>query len=191
MTKSKHLLYNFRRCPYAMRARMGLVMAEIPFDIVEVDFKNKPQDMLDISPKGTVPVLQTMDGVVIDKSIEIVEWALGDRWGEVDKKLIADNDTWFKSALDRYKYPSRFAEEDVSNSREIGANFIAKLDMIVDPHHQTLTDICIFPFVRQFAHVDREWFYTLPYRQVIRWLDMNINSPLFKTIFDKSFTGYE
>ena len=89
MTDDKHLLYSFRRCPYAMRARMALVRAQIPFYIHEVDLKDKPQSMLDISPKGTVPVLQTANGQVIDRSIEIVEWASGEAWADVHHDLIA------------------------------------------------------------------------------------------------------
>ena len=190
MDKSKHYLYSFRRCPYAMRARMALVMADIPFVIEEVDFKSKPQEMLDISPKGTVPVLQTNEGRVIDESIEIVQWALGDDWNHVDQALVQDNDAWFKAALDRYKYPTRYPEEDTSGAKEKGEEFIRKLEGIVDPEKQTMTDICIFPFVRQFAHVDRKWFYDLPNKNVQAWLSMNIESPLFKTIFNKKFEGF-
>lgn len=188
MPKSKHYLYSFRRCPYAMRARMALVRAQIPFEIHEVDLKNKPQAMLDISPKGTVPVLQTMDGQVIDESLDIVKWACGK---DFDPSLVRDNDGPFKAALDRYKYPSRYPDEDCGDSRDEGVRFLQRLDDTVDPERQSLTDICIFPFVRQFAHVDKEWFDALPYVRVQAWLDMNVNSDLFKTIFDKGFKGCE
>ena len=187
MVTRKHLLYSFRRCPYAMRARMALVKANIAFDIFEVDFKNKPAELLCLSPKGTVPVLHTMDGQVIDESIEIVEWALDDQWACVNRTLINDNDTWFKAALDRYKYPTRYPDEDVSGARDDAETFIKKLDGLVDPQHQSLTDICIFPFIRQFAHVDREWFYNLPYKNVQKWLSMNIESPLFQKIFARKY----
>lgn len=189
MQTRKHLLYSFRRCPYAMRARMALVIAKIPFDIEEVDFKNKPPAMLNISPKGTVPVLQLTEEEVIDESIDIVKYACGELWLQVNQELVKDNDTWFKAALDRYKYPSRYPDEDTSLSREQGEAFLSKLNNFVDPKQQTLTDICIFPFVRQFAHVDQDWFYSLPYANTIDWLTMNIESELFKTIFDKSFRG--
>jgi glutathione S-transferase len=185
----KHLLYSFRRCPYAMRARMGLVKADVPFDIHEVDLKNKPEHMLAISPKGTVPVLQTMDGQVIDESLDIIAWALPDEWAQADHDLITDNDGPFKAALDRYKYPGRFSDEDCTSARDNGEAFIQKLDQCISPDSQTLTDICIFPFVRQFAHVDRDWFESLPYNNVQKWLAFNAGSDLFKTIFDKKFNG--
>ena len=186
-----HLLYSFRRCPYAMRARMGLVKADIPFQINEVDLKNKPQHMLEISPKGTVPVLQTIDGQVIDESLDIIAWALPDEWAQADHDLIAENDGSFKAALDRYKYPTRYPDEDCSDARDHGEAFLQKLDQQVSCDHQSLTDICIFPFVRQFAHVDRGWFESLPYKNVQEWLVFNINSDLFRTIFDKKFSGLE
>jgi glutathione S-transferase len=187
MLERKHILYSFRRCPYAMRARMGLVRAEIVFDIVEVDLKNKPAAMLKISPKGTVPVLHANDDTVIDESLDIARWACGNNF---DETLVAENDGDFKRALDRYKYPSRYPDEDCSDARDRGEEFLKKLDRIVDSHTQSLTDICIFPFVRQFANVDRGWFDSLPYKNLQQWLDANINSELFKLIFDKGFAGF-
>ncbi len=172
-----------------MRARMGLVKAGVPFNIHEVDLKNKPEKMLVISPKGTVPVLQTKDGQVIDESLDIIAWALPDEWALVNLDLITENDGSFKAALDRYKYPGRFPDEDCSNARNNGEAFLQKLDQCVSPDSQTLTDICTFPFVRQFAHVDRDWFESLPYKNVQEWLAFNIGSDLFQTIFDKKFSG--
>jgi len=183
----KHILYNFRRCPYAMRARMGLVMAGISFETKDVDFKNKPARMLELSPKGTVPVLVTDDGHVIDESLDIVKWAYGN--DSFNHNLIADNDGWFKSALDRYKYPTRYPDEDCSNARDIGEQFLKQLNDIVDSDKQTITDICIFPFIRQFANVDRTWFDELPYNKVHKWLETHIQSDLFQEIFDKNFKG--
>lgn len=187
MTKRNHSLYSFRRCPYAMRAQMALVNAKIPFDIIEVDLKNKPVSLMNISPKGTVPVLQTIDGCVIDESLAIVEWACGD---DFDHELVGENDGDFKAALDRYKYPARFPDEDCSDARDKGEAFLQRLEHHVDPTVQTLTDICIFPFVRQFAHVDKGWFDGLPYSNVQAWLTMNVESELFRMTFDKGFTGF-
>lgn len=188
MENSKaHLLYSFRRCPYAMRARMGLVLGQVNFEIYEVSLKNKPQSMLDISPKGTVPVLQTNDGRVLDESLDIVRWSCGD---DFNHDLVAQNDGQFKSALDRYKYPNRYEGEDCSGARDICEIFFEKLDGVVDVGKQTLTDICIFPFVRQCANVDRDWFNALPYSNLQKWLEMNIQSKLFQMIFDKKFKGF-
>jgi len=181
------LLYSFRRCPYAMRARMGLVLGKVPFDIVEVSLKDKPQAMLDISPKGTVPVLHLNDGTVIDESLDIVKYACGD---EFDHALVAENDGDFKRALDRYKYPNRYEGEDCSGARDVCEAFFKKLDGVVSVNNQTLTDICIFPFVRQCANVNREWFDGLPYKNLQAWLDKNIQSELFQMIFDKGFKGF-
>lgn len=154
MTNSKpHFLYSYRRCPYAMRARMGLVMANISFEIEEVDFKNKPSRMLELSPKGTVPVLITNVGRVIDESLDIVKWACDD---DIDHDLIAENDGKFKSALDRYKYQSRYPDGEGESARNEALSFLKKLNQTASTEDQTVTDICIFPFVRQFANVDRE-----------------------------------
>lgn len=169
-----------------MRARMGLVMGRIPFKIYEVDLKNKPQPMLDISPKGTVPVFHLIDEHVIDESLEIITWACGN---DFNHDLVAENDGEFKKALDRYKYPNRYEGEDCSGARDRCEEFFQKLELIVNPDVQTLTDVCIFPFIRQCANVDREWFDSLPYGNVKKCLENNIQSYLFQMVFDKNFTG--
>ena len=168
---------------------MGLVRSGVSFDIHEVELKNKPEKMLQISPKGTVPVLQCLDGAVIDESLDIIAWALPEEWQGIDKQLIADNDGTFKKALDRYKYPTRYPDEDCSGARDCGAAFLQKLDSVVNTEDQNLTDICLFPFVRQFANVDKDWFDALPYTRLQQWLEFNLNSDLFQTIMDKNFKG--
>lgn len=195
-----HLLYSYRRCPYAMRARMALLSARIQCDVHEVDFKNKPAHMLEISPKATVPVLQIMDGQVIDESLDIVFWALeqNDPAGllrhdlELAGQLIAENDGPFKAALDRYKYPGRFEGEDCSHAREDGLAFAEKLDGILEQSGGELmgaeisvADICIFPFIRQFANVDRAWFDALALPRLQAWLHRHIESDLFQRVFKK------
>lgn len=193
---ANHLLYSYRRCPYAMRARMALIFANIQCDVMEIDFKNKPQAMLDISPKGTVPVLQTTEGNVIDESLDIMHWALNqnDPNGLLQdgaNELIAQNDGPFKAALDRYKYPNRFPDEDCSHARDTALEFIESLDDRLKSMPQLLgdtisvADIAIFPFIRQFANVDKKWFDKLPYEAVQNWLNNHLESPLFTKVIQK------
>lgn len=201
MTQDVHtILYSFRRCPYAMRARLALLQAQIKWEHREIIFRDKPAHMLEISPKGTVPVLLLPDGTVIDESLDIMLWALGendpDNWLSEDNKtdaleLINENDTTFKRALDRYKYPNRYEDEDCSNAREDGLEFIKKLDTYLTDRDTLLlsgasiADTAIFPFIRQFAHVDRDWFYALPTPNIHAWLTKHLESNAFTTIMKK------
>ncbi|MGP9665776.1 glutathione S-transferase [Halomonas sp. AOP22-C1-8] len=185
MTSSLHRLYSFRRCPYAMRARLGLLFAELPVELREITLKNKPAQMLAISPKGTVPVLQLFDGTVIEESREIMVWALEqqDPQGLLDAKvrtqanvLIEQNDNEFKHWLDRYKYADRHLEMTQAEYRQRGEAFLQVLEekLTQKPYllgdKATIADIGIMPFIRQFAHVDRDVFYSLPYPHLQRWL---------------------
>ncbi|UST72232.1 glutathione S-transferase [Pseudomonas siliginis] len=195
-------LYSFRRCPYAMRARMALRYAGVPVEIVEVSLKDKPAQMLALSPKGTVPVLNA-DGVVIDESLQIMCWALaqndpddwllaGDSFAALwMEKLIEGNDQIFKSALNRYKYAERYPEQPMEAYRAEGALFLQKLDELLEgreyllAYHPSLADIALLPFVRQFAHVDREWFAQTPYVRLQVWLQRFLESDLFTSIMKK------
>ena len=196
-------LYSFRRCPYAMRARMALRYADVPVEIVEVSLKDKPAQMLALSPKGTVPVLDA-DGVVIDESLQIMRWALaqndpddwllaGDSFAALwTEKLIEGNDQIFKTALNRYKYAERYPEQPMEAYRAEGGLFLQKLDELLEGReylladHQSLADIALLPFVRQFAHVDREWFAQTPYVRLQAWLQRFLESALFTSIMKKS-----
>lgn len=196
-------LYSFRRCPYAMRARMALRYADVPVEIVEVSLKDKPAQMLALSPKGTVPVLDA-DGVVIDESLQIMRWALaqndpddwllaGDSFAALwMEKLIEGNDQIFKTALNRYKYAERYPEQPMEAYRAEGGLFLQKLDELLEGReylladHQSLADIALLPFVRQFAHVDREWFAQTPYVRLQAWLQRFLESALFTSIMKKS-----
>ncbi len=194
-----HILYTFRRCPYAMRARMGLFYAKIDVEVREIILRDKPAHMLQISPKGTVPVLFLHDGTVIDESLDILKWAVGqndpDGWLNDDNKiineLITQNDGSFKHALDRYKYPNRYPDEDCSNKREEGLGILEDLNDRIQRNGYlikgsiSLADIAIFPFVRQFAHVDRDWFYALPLKPLHTWLTNHLESDLFKSVMTK------
>lgn len=192
-----HTLYSYRRCPYAMRARMALFACGIQCQVHEIDFKDKPAAMLAASPKGTVPVLVLKDSTIIDESIDIVYWALRQNdpieWmkGEGYQNLIAENDGMFKMALDQYKYPNRFPDEDCTNAREEGLAFLEKLNdkltkqAFLLRNKKTIADICIFPFIRQFANVDRAWFDALDLKPLQNWLHANLESDLFQHVMEK------
>ena len=194
MTTSLNLLYSFRRCPYAMRARLGILFAELQVELREIVLRNKPAQMLAISPKGTVPVLQLVDGTVIEESREIMLWALmqHDPHGLLDAEvlpqasaLIEQNDHEFKPWLDRYKYADRHPEMTQLEYRQRGEVFLQELEELLTDKlfllgdKASVADIGIMPFVRQFAHVDREVFYRLPYPNLQRWLDHWLQHPFF------------
>lgn len=202
MTVSLPLLYSFRRCPYAMRARLGLLFAEQKVELREIVLKNKPEHMLAISPKGTVPVLELRDGSqqqVIEESREILEWALqqNDPHGLLDtdlagaKALIDQNDNEFKYWLDRYKYADRHPELSQLEYRQQGEVFLQVLECLLAKHQYLLgerisiADIGVMPFVRQFAHVDREVFYRLPYPHLQQWLKDWLVHPVFMQVMAK------
>lgn len=187
-------LYSFRRCPYAMRARLGLLFAGLQVELREITLKNKPPQMLAISPKGTVPVLQLLDGTVIEESREIMTWALTqqDTQGLLAAQtlpqanaLIDKNDNEFKYWLDRYKYADRHLEMSQAEYRQRGEVFLQMLEALLIKNSYllgesiTIADIGIMPFVRQFAHVNRKVFYDLPYPNLQRWLQDWLNHPLF------------
>lgn len=194
MTSSYHCLYSFRRCPYAMRARLGILFAELQVELREITLKNKPSQMLAISPKGTVPVLQLLDGTVIEESTEIMIWALEqqDPQGLLDAEVLQQanaltdkNDNEFKYWLDRYKYADRHTDMTQTEYRQKGEIFLQVLEELLTKNPYllgktvTIADIGIMPFVRQFAHVDRNVFYSLPYPNLQRWLQDWLQHPFF------------
>jgi glutathione S-transferase len=195
-------LYSFRRCPYAMRARMALRYAGVAVNIVEVSLKAKPAEMLALSSKGTVPVL-SVDGQVIDESLAIMHWALAQNdpqdWllkdDTVGQQLIAglieENDHVFKVHLNRYKYADRYPERPMAIYRAEGEVFLRRLDELLVgrdyllAEHPSLADVALMPFVRQFAHVDREWFGQSPYHRLQAWLQRFLESELFTGVMQK------
>ena len=192
-----NVLYSFRRCPYAMRARMALRYSGVPVSIVEVSLKAKPAEMLALSPKGTVPVLVCADGRVIEQSLEIMHWALArhdpDNWlGPESAALIEENDQVFKVNLDRYKYAIRYPEQPMEHWRAQGAAFLQRLEVLLEqtPYLAgdtlSLADIALAPFVRQFAHVDRDWFEQAPYPRLNAWLERFLASELFISVMAKT-----
>jgi glutathione S-transferase len=195
-------LYSFRRCPYAMRARMALRYAGVAADIVEVSLRAKPTEMLALSSKGTVPVL-SVEGQVIDESLEIMRWALAQNdpqdWLLKDDPqgpasiaaLIEENDQVFKVHLNRYKYAERYPEQPMAFYRAEGEVFLRKLDELLEGRdyllatHPSLADVALMPFVRQFAHVDRDWFGQTPYVHLQAWLQRFLDSELFTGVMQK------
>ncbi|WP_394778380.1 glutathione S-transferase [Undibacterium sp.] len=201
------ILYSFRRCPYAMRARLALKYAGIPVELREVALRNKPADMIALSPKATVPVLLLPDGQIIDQSIDIMRWALaqqdpegwlpGPACVEVAEQLIVVNDGPFKAMLDRYKYAGRYPEQTADTYRDNGVALqIAPLEARLQQtryllgERLSLADMALFPFVRQFAHVDAAWFSASPYKAVQAWMDGLLESPLFDAAMEK-FTPWQ
>ena len=192
MSSDRPILYSFRRCPYAMRARLALHYAGIKLEHREIILRDKPQAMLDASPKGTVPVLILPDATVIDESLDIMKWAGAQNdpqnWLQAtDFALITHNDTIFKPQLDRYKYPTRYPDEDCSGARDSCENYFALLNDKLNAASQLggLTDYAIFPFIRQCANVNKDWFTALPYKALQNWLDAHLYSAIFQDIMKK------
>ena len=196
------VLYTFRRCPYAMRARMALLASGTVCELREIALRNKPQEMLQASPKGTVPVLVLSDDTVIDESLDIMLWALRQndpgQWlaPETDSltamlQLIAENDGDFKRDLDRYKYPDRYENVDPLQHRAAGSLLLATLEERLSRHaflvgpSPALADIAIFPFIRQFAETDRIWFDAQPWPNLHRWLCGLLSAELFEHAMQK------
>lgn len=187
MAASFPVLYSFRRCPYAMRARLALYSAKIFHEHREVDLKHKAPEMLEISPKGTVPVLQLADETVLEQSLDIMKWALkGSSLSPEDTNLIEENDTTFKQALDRYKYPGRYPEEKDVNYRDLGELFLKKLETRLSPYagNPTFLDMAVFPFVRQLSKVDQQWFEAQNYPHLTSWLNSISSSSLFQHVME-------
>lgn len=199
---ARPVLYSFRRCPYAMRARLALHAAGVQVELREIALKAKPAEMLQASPKGTLPVLVLPNGRVIEQSLDIMFWALQqndpnlwlpkDDAGMRDALMcIADNDGPFKQALDRYKYPARFAAVDGSAYRESGAAILQRWQRrLADQPYLSgdrwgLVDAAIAPFVRQFAHTDRHWFAAQDWEHLRRWLETFETSPAFAAVMEK------
>jgi glutathione S-transferase len=181
-----------------MRARMALHVAEVAHDLCEVSLRNKPQALLDASPKATVPVLVLADGRVLEQSLDIMRWALSqhdpEHWLRFDhveaRALLAYNDGPFKVSLDRYKYPHRYAngDQEAAKHRALGLQFLETLEThLAKQAHlfgetPSLADVALFPFVRQFAAHDPAWFETTDLPHVKRWLQWHVGHKRFAAI---------
>jgi glutathione S-transferase len=195
------VLYSFRRCPYAMRARLALNKANIKCELREVVLKDKPKEMLALSSKGTVPVLLTPNEKVIDQSCEVMHWALKqndpDNWLDEDtaqsQYLIDYNDNEFKHFLDRYKYHVGYPEHSQEYYRDNAESFLKILEAHLKDNQgiallgnrYTFADMAIFPFIRQFAMVDLDWFQASPYKSLKKWFSTIEQSDLFQSCMKK------
>ncbi len=197
--QARPTLYSFRRCPYAMRARMAIKVAGIEMELREVVLRDKPEAMLEASAKGTVPVVVLPDGQVIDESLDVMRWALAendpDGWLCADRgvmdALIADNDGPFKHHLDRFKYATRYEDADPVVHRTAAEPYLIALDERLQnaPYlmgeRQSLADFAIFPFVRQFANAAGDWMQQDRFTSLMGWLDRQVSSDLFLSVMKK------
>lgn len=196
------ILYSFRRCPYAIRARMALFYSGIQIEHREILLRDKPRSLLKASPKGTVPVLITSENKVIDESWDIMIWALNqhdpDQLLPTDpqeiatlSQLLEQNDFEFKPVLDQYKYASKCPEQAMEAYRKQGEQTLVHLNLRLSQHSYLISnkisiiDLAIMPFIRQFAHVDNDWFQQLPYSHLQKWLSELLNSKLFEQAMEK------
>ena len=212
------ILYSFRRCPYAMRARLAIAASGLNVELREVVLKNKPAELLAASPKGTVPVLVLPSSQVIAESLDVMLWALRQhdpqQWLEPQNPegkvvamadmlaLITVNDGAFKYSLDRYKYAHRFTAEHhgvdatsfAQRHRSAGAAWLCRLEQQLENDHlfgsrASLADMALLPFVRQFAHTDTAWFAAQPWTHLQAWLAAFEASGLFASVMEKHSRG--
>jgi UPF0176 protein len=195
------ILYSFRRCPYAMRARLAVKASGVSVVLREVVLRNKPAELMALSPKATVPVLQLPDGSVLEQSLDIMRWALAQHdplgWLRADdlddvQALIALNDGPFKQGLDRYKYASRHPQRTAVQWRDEAVEvLLASLEKRLAKRTcllrdtPSLADIALLPFVRQFAAVDAAWFADGPLPRLDAWMQRLVATPLFESVMPK------
>ncbi|WP_081589061.1 glutathione S-transferase [Paraglaciecola psychrophila] len=201
------ILYSLRNCPYAMRARIGIHKAQLQIDLREVNLKQKPVEMLAASAKGTVPILvldnEQRPPTVIDESLDVMLWALTNNDPDNllhshDKsalpsmlKLIAQFDNEFKTCLNAYKASKRYREDNVIECRQACEVFIQELEnrliesSFLMSAQESLADIALVPFIRQFAKVERQWYLQAPYPRVRQWLNFYLQSGMFTRVMAK------
>lgn len=178
---NRPVLYSFRRCPYAIRARMAMVRKGYSVELREVILRHRPEHMMAISPKGTVPVLWLEDGTVIEESLDIMMHVLDWTLSEEERGWVHRNDEEFKHHLDRYKYPNRYDDVDHIEQRTAASSYLDDLNerLLQPPALSTALSDALFPFVRQFANHDREWFDAQPWSGIHAWLSKNLESEAF------------
>lgn len=199
-----HILYSFRRCPYAMRARMGLKIAGIDYEHREILLRDKPAEMLTASPKATVPIMVLKDGKVVDESFDIMLWALEqndpEQWLAPDMAhmldLIKTIEGPFAEQLTRYKYASFYDESlkrgDVNlEHRDAACIFLHGYEHILAKSaylmgdKPSLADYAIFPFIRQFAAVEKDWWDKPQFPHLHKWLAYFMDAEIFTGVMGK------
>jgi len=205
------ILYSLRNCPYAMRARMAIFKSNQTVLLRDLVLSNKPEEMMQVSPKGTVPVLVLEDGTVIEESLDVMLWALheSDPKGLLHcqqrsqsasteesflsemLKLINDFDNEFKTRLEQYKCAKRYQEDNIVECRGACQQYLQQLEQRLSKHaflmsdKESLADIALLPFIRQFARVERQWYLQSPYPRVRLWLNNYLQSPMFSKVMAK------
>lgn len=204
MKTTSAILYSFRRCPYAIRARLAIQSSGIRVQLREIVLSEKAPELLISSPKGTVPVLVSGNNV-IDESLEIMSWALShsdpEAWlkiPDVGYDWISRNDRQFKAALDHIKYSPRFSNLNLNLERETAAKFLNDLDLLIADSSWmfgekcSLADMAILPFVRQFYNINNDWFDAQGWQNLRRWLTSFLGSTRFNFTmakYDKWISG--
>jgi glutathione S-transferase len=197
------ILYSLRNCPYAMRARIAIFKAQQQIELRDVVLSEKPEEMLIASPKGTVPVLVLPDNHIIDESLSVMLWALNE--SDPNNLLHSDDvvalpkmlslinqfDDEFKACLEAYKCAKRYRENNIIECRQACEHFIQLLELRLTQHkflfadNESLADIAILPFIRQFARVERQWYLQSPYPKLQQWLNQYLQSPMFSKVMTK------
>ncbi|WP_220745535.1 glutathione S-transferase [Shewanella colwelliana] len=205
MNKNNNLpiIYSLRNCPFAMRARIAIYKSQQPVLLRDIVLKDKPTEMLVVSPKGTVPVLITPNGTVIEESFEVMLWALSmsdpdDLLRSGDDEMLASMQTLiyrfdneFKRCLENYKCAKRYSETNIIECRQACEVYIAQLEQLLTAHQylladrESLADIALLPFIRQFARVERQWYLQAPYPHVRQWLNRYLQSKMFSKVMTK------
>ena len=203
-TTALPVLYSLRNCPYAMRARIAIFKSKQAVLLRDLVLSNKPDEMLIASPKGTVPVVVLADGRVIEESLDVMLWALNSKdpddlmHNQAEQNtssamlaLIDEFDSQFKTCLEQYKCAKRYQETNITQCREACEFYIQQLEERLTQHsflmsnRESLADIALLPFIRQFARVERQWYLQSPYPNVRQWLNNYLQSPMFSKVMAK------
>jgi glutathione S-transferase len=202
-TSSLPILYSLRNCPYAMRARLAIFKAKQTVLLRDLVLSNKPEEMLAVSPKATVPVIVLANGTVIEESLEVMLWALQEtdpadlldyqQEGALSAMLLLINefDNDFKTCLEAYKCAKRYQEDNVAECRTVCQQYIQQLEQRLTAHSflmsdkESLADIALIPFIRQFARIERQWYLQSPYPMVRQWLNRYLQSSVFTKVMAK------
>lgn len=197
------ILYSLRNCPYAMRARIAIFKAKQTVLLRDVVLSNKPKEMIAESPKGTVPVLVLTNKMVLEESLEIMLWALNETDPndllhkndptavEQMLEIIQLFDDEFKESLEQYKCAKRYKENNIEQCREKCEQYLQQLEQrlantqYLMSNKESLVDIALVPFIRQFARVERQWYLQSPYPNVRQWLNNYLQSPMFTKVMAK------